>query len=97
MSPEEIAREVNPRIRSVLFTSPKLVEPDTFSTLLPSSLIVDTEAPAVNAEVTLLFHKLSKITYPIPDALPVAEKFAPVVMLIVNGVPPVPPDTFRTI
>jgi hypothetical protein len=57
---------------------------------------VATEAEVAN-ELALLFQKFSKITNPTPDTFPVAKKDAPVVMLTVNGVPPVPPDTFRTI
>jgi hypothetical protein len=51
-------------------------------------------------QVLLLFQKSLKTTPAKPIApvkSPVAKKDAPVVMLTVNGVPPVPPDTFRTI
>jgi hypothetical protein len=65
----------------------------------PPSDTVASEAEMLRL-VLLLFQKSLKTTpaksIP-PVKAPVAKKDAPVVMLIVNGVSPVPPDTFRTI
>ena len=93
----EILGLIKPSIKSSTAAEPPAMAPVRLASDDPLNVTVSFASWELNVDA-VLFQNSLKITVPNPlNLAPVAKKDAPLVMLIVNGVSPVPPDTFRTI